>query len=234
MNEYEIFKHFLSAPRIERYLFARDFDEELCVKLYKSNLNISKSFHPVLGIFEVVLRNEIDKVLQLYFNDDNWIINQQYGFMIAPALSYFDPYFGKITHNRFIFNSVEMSKIKILKKSTNINSNRVLAEQSLSFWTELFEKKYYKLLKGRPIQIFKNLPKNISRVDILNQLTKIRKFRNRIYHNEPICFKGNEVDLQTPLNIYISILNLMNWINPDTHTLLKGVDEVYDSIYKIY
>lgn len=140
MDEYEIFKHFLSTPRIERYLFARDFDEELCVKLYKSNLNISKSFHPVLGIFEVVLRNEIDKVLQLYFNDDNWIINQQYGFMIAPALSYFDPYFGKITHNRFIFNSVEMSKIKILKKSTNINSNRVLAEQSLSFWTELFEK----------------------------------------------------------------------------------------------
>jgi len=234
MNEYEIFKFFLSAPRIERYLFAKDFDEELCVKLYKSNLNISKSFHPVLGIFEVVLRNEIDKVLQLYFNDDDWIINQQNGFMIDPELSYFDPYLGKITHNRFIFNSVEMSKIKILKKSININSNRVLAEQSLSFWKELFEKKYYKLLKGRPIQIFKNLPQNISRVDILNQLTKIRKFRNRIYHNEPICFKGNEVDLKTPLNIYNSILNLMKWINPDTQILLKGVDEVYASIYKIY
>ena len=154
--------------------------------------------------------------------------------MIDPELSYFDPYLGKITHNRFIFNSVEMSKIKILKKSININSNRVLAEQSLSFWTELFEKKYYKLLKGRPIQIFKNLPQNISRVDILNQLTKIRKFRNRIYHNEPICFKGNEVDLKTPLNIYYSILNLMKWINPDTQILLKGVDEVYASIYKIY
>ena len=118
-------------------------------------------------------------------------------------------------------------------KSTTINSNRILAEQSLSFWTELFEKKYYKLLKGRPIQIFKNLPPNISRVDILNILTKIRKFRNRIYHNEPICFNENRVDLQIPIKIYYSILDILHWIDPETLILLNQVDDVLSTINKV-
>ncbi len=168
MNEYKIFKKYLSESRIDRYLFAMQLDEDLCVSLYKSNIKISRSFHPILGIFEVVLRNEIDKVLVKYFNDSDWIINQQQGFMIDPELSYRNLNNGKIIHNRFIYNSIENTKFKLINKSTNFNSNRILAEQSLSFWTELFEKKYYKLLKGRPIQIFKNLPPNISRVDILN------------------------------------------------------------------
>ena len=233
MNEYKIFKKYLSESRIDRYLFAMELDEELCVSLYKSNIKISKSFHPILGVFEVVLRNEIDKVLVKYFNDSDWIINQQQGFMIAPELSYRDSNNGKIIHNRFIYNSVENTKIKLINKSTTINSNRILAEQSLSFWTEMFEKKYYKLLKGRPIQVFKNLPPNISRVDILNILTKIRKFRNRIYHNEPICFNENRVDLQIPINIYYSILNILNWIDPETLILLNQVDDVLSTISKV-
>ena len=97
----------------------------------------------------------------------------------------------------------------------------------------MFEKKYYKLLKGRPIQIFNNLPPYISRVDILNKLTKIRKFRNRIYHNEPICFNEDIVDLQGPMNIYYSIIDILNWINPETLILLNDVDEVPRNISKI-
>ena len=71
MNEYKIFKKYLSESRIDRYLFAMQLDEDLCVSLYKSNIKISRSFHPILGIFEVVLRNEIDKVLVKYFNDSD-------------------------------------------------------------------------------------------------------------------------------------------------------------------
>ena len=77
MNEFKIFKKYLSESRIDRYLFAMQLDEESCISLYKSNIKISKSFHPILGIFEVVLRNEIDKVLIKHFNDSDWIINQQ-------------------------------------------------------------------------------------------------------------------------------------------------------------
>ncbi len=233
MKEYKIFEKYLSASRIDRYLIAVQLDEELCISLYKTNIKLSNSFYPILGIFEVVLRNEIDKVLVKYFNDSDWILNQQKGFMIAPELSYKDSFNGRFIKNRYIYNSVENTKIKLNNKSTQINSNRIIAEQSLSFWTEMFEKKYYKLLKGRPIQIFNNLPPYISRVDILNKLTKIRKFRNRIYHNEPICFNEDIVDLQGPMNIYYSIIDILNWINPETLILLNDVDEVPRNISKI-
>ena len=230
MNEFEIFEKYLSTPRIGRYMLAKNLDKELCVNLYKSNLNICKSFHPIIGVFEVVLRNEIDKIFSNYFNDEDWIINQQTSFMIDPSLSYIDNQTGKIVNNRFILNSVKTVTEKLNKKGIKITSNKVLSEQSLSFWTEMFEKNYYKVLKGKPIQIFKFLPSKVNRVEVLNILNQIRKFRNRINHNEPICFYKNTVNLQLPLHIYESIIQLLNWINPETHILLNDIDEVYLSI----
>ena len=88
MNEYEIFEKYLSAPRIERYLLAAKSNKQSCINLYKSNLSISKEFHTVLGLFEVILRNKINHVLTRHFNDEDWIINQQSGFMIDSSLDY--------------------------------------------------------------------------------------------------------------------------------------------------
>lgn len=230
MTKFEIFEKYLSSPRMERYLFAKNFDKELCISLYKSNLNISKSFHPIIGIFEVVLRNEINNTLSKHFNDTEWILNQQNQFMIHPSLSYYDKKSGKVIDNRFIFNSVKNAKDKLSKNFNLITSNKVIAEQSLGFWTELFEKNYYKILKGRPIKIFKNLPANVNRIEVLNILNRIRKFRNRINHNEPICFNKNEVDFQSLKLIYHSIINILYWINPETLFLLNDIDSVYFSI----
>ena len=233
MKEYDLFIKYFSSTRIERYLSATNLNEKSCITLYKSNLNIAKAFHPILGIFEVILRNEINKVLSKHFNDSDWIINQQVEFMSDSTLSYINLSNGKIIYNRYILNAVKASVAKLTSKSIVINSNRLIAEQSLSFWTELFEKKYYKLLKGRPIKIFNTLPENIGRVEILNNLTKIRKFRNRINHNEPICFKGNSVDFNIPIEVYNSILNILKWINPETILLLQDIDKVLLTINNI-
>ena len=214
MNEYEIFEKYLSTPRIERYLLAAKSNKQSCINLYKSNLSISKAFHPVLGLFEVILRNKINHVLTRHFNDEDWIINQQSGFMIDGSLDYLNDKGIKIETNRFIYNSVKTSEQKLLKKNIAINSNRLIAEQSMSFWTELFEKRYYKILKGRPIKIFEKLPNNIGRVDILNSLNKIRRFRNRINHNEPICFEGLNIALTIPIEVLEAICSLLKWINP--------------------
>ena len=66
----------------------------------------------------------------------------------------------------------------------------------------------------------------MKRVDISNKLNKIRKFRNRINHNEPICFNGNKIDLDNCEEIYNSIICILKWINPETMHLLKNIDEV--------
>ena len=233
MNEYEIFEKYLSTPRIERYLLAAKSNKQSCINLYKSNLSISKAFHPVLGLFEVILRNKISHVLSRHFNDEDWIINQQSGFMIDSSLDYINDRGFKIETNRFIFNSVKTAEQKLLKRSIPINSNRLIAEQSMSFWTELFEKKYYKILKGRPIQIFEKLPKDISRVDISNRLNKIRRFRNRINHNEPICFEGLSVALTIPIETLEAIKTLLMWINPETIKLLEEFNDVENEIRRL-
>ena len=233
MNEYEIFEKYLSAPRIERYLLAAKSNKQSCINLYKSNLSISKAFHPILGLFEVILRNKISHVLTRHFNDEDWIINQQSGFMIDRSLDYINDRGFKIENNRFIYNSVKTAEQKLLKRSIPINSNRLIAEQSMSFWTELFEKKYYKILKGRPIQIFEKLPKDISRVDISNRLNKIRRFRNRINHNEPICFEGLSVALTIPIETLEAIKTLLMWINPETLKLLEEFNDVENEIRRL-
>lgn len=233
MNEYEIFEKYLSVPRIERYLLAAKSNKQSCINLYKSNLSISKAFHPVLGLFEVILRNKISHVLSRHFNDVDWIINQQSGFMKDSSLDYINDRGLKIETNRFIYNSVKTAEQKLLKRSIPINSNRLIAEQSMSFWTELFEKKYYKILKGRPIQIFEKLPKDISRVDISNRLNKIRRFRNRINHNEPICFEGLNVALAIPIETLEAIKTLLIWINPETLKLLEEFNDVENEIRRL-
>jgi hypothetical protein len=152
--------------------------------------------------------------------------------MTDSSLDYINDRGFKIETNRFIYNSVKTAEQKLLKRSITINSNRLIAEQSMSFWTELFEKKYYKILKGRPIQIFEKLPNNIGRVDILNRLNKIRRFRNRINHNEPICFEGLNVALTIPIETLEAINTLLMWINPETLKLLEEFNDVENEIRK--
>jgi hypothetical protein len=153
--------------------------------------------------------------------------------MIDGSLDYLNDKGIKIETNRFIYNSVKTSEQKLLKKNIAINSNRLIAEQSMSFWTELFEKRYYKILKGRPIKIFEKLPNNIGRVDILNSLNKIRRFRNRINHNEPICFEGLNIALTIPIEVLEAICSLLKWINPETLKLLDEFNDVENEIRKL-
>ena len=44
--------------------------------MYKKNLNVSKAFHPVLSLFEVILRNKLNIELSKKSNETNWILKQ--------------------------------------------------------------------------------------------------------------------------------------------------------------
>ena len=65
------------------------------------------------------------------------------------------------------------------------------------------------------IHYFPNKPNQVNR-NILNQkLNSIREFRNRVYHNEPICFNGNVIDFKEETNIKNEIYELLEWIDAD-------------------
>ncbi len=221
--------HF-SHHRIDRYLIATSNNNRRAIRLYKHNLKISQSFYPILSVLEIILRNKLNEKLSTHFSDPNWIINQKRGFMIDPALSYNHPRTGRRVNNHFIKESVEKSENKLNRAGIPLSPGKIIADQSFSFWTELFELTYYRILLGRPIQIFQHLPSTTSRVDILNRLTKIRKFRNRISHYEPICFNGNTIDFTEAINVYNTIIELLNWIDPELVKFIKDLDQVNKKI----
>lgn len=226
------FRSYFSSPRIGRYLTACSNDTKKCVSLYKSNLKVAQAFHPLLGTLEVIIRNGVNDQLTSLFSDPNWIINQKAGFMIDPLLTYTNKKTGKVETNRFLFNSVRNAEQKLIRKGIGVTSGKIISEQTFGFWTDLFENHHYKILKGRPIKMFKNLPSGYGRTEVSSELTKVRQFRNRINHNEPICFIGAAIDFSNTLAVYTSISNLLSWINPELNTWIKGFDKVTQTIRK--
>lgn len=227
------FRQYFSASRVNRYLIATGNSAGKSVKLYKANLKLSQAFHPLLGVFEVILRNRLNDILTSHFTDPDWIINQKIGFMSHPSLRYTYKRTGTVKINDFLKREITKAEKRLHKTRTPVTSGKIIAEQTLGFWTDLFEVHNYKLLKGKPIQIFQTLPTGFGRKDVNEELDKVRRFRNRINHNEPICFNGNTVDLTETLEVHKSILNLLAWIDPEIIRLLSDLDRVQKVVERL-
>lgn len=146
--------------------------------------------------------------------------------MIDPSLTYRDSRTGRMVTNDYLKNSVENSERRFRRLRIPLTSGKIIADQTLGFWTDLFELSHYRILRGRPIQIFNHLPAGIGRIEVCDRLNKVRKFRNRINHNEPICFSGNNIDFNYAEDVYNSIIELVSWIDPELIDWIKNMDSV--------
>lgn len=224
------FKEYFSAARVNRYLAATGNSSTRAIKLYKANLRVSQSFHPLLGILEVVLRNRINETLAAHFSDPDWIINQKTGFMVDPSLTYLHKKTGQIRTNNFLLREIKKAETRLHGLKTPVTSGKIIAEQTFGFWTDLFEAHYYRILKGKQIKIFNHLPAGHGRKQVNEELDKIRRFRNRINHNEPICFTGTTIDFTQTLEVYQSICNTLSWVDPQLLKLIKDLDKVNKNV----
>jgi hypothetical protein len=198
-----------------------------------ANLKVAESLHPLLGLTEIVLRNKIDQVLAAYFNDTDWILNQINGFMSDPTLVKTDPRTGRQVPDQWIKKEVTKARNRLTDSHTPVTVGKIISEQTFGFWTELFDTKYYRLLAGRPIQIFSGLPVTYGRREIAQDLTIIRRFRNRINHNEPICFdQQSNLDFTAAKEVYDSVKNIVKWMDTDLLELLEKLDHVDKSVRK--
>lgn len=215
----EIEKH-LSNPRIDRYLSICG-SETRAIKLYKANIKLSQAFHPLLSIIEVVLRNSINEAIAAHFGDADWIINQTTGFMASRSLR---------KGNYFLKNQVEKTIKKLRKNHLAITSGKIISEQIFGFWTDLFEPHHYGLVGRSPINAFGNIPATETRDTIAPKLTEIRKFRNRINHNEPIVLHRNTIDFTTATNVHASIIEVFGWIDPKLLSWIHELDKVSQTL----
>lgn len=218
-------EHF-SYPRINRYLNATGNNNQRAIKLYKHNLKVSQSFYSLISVLEVILRNKLSDKLSTHFSDINWIINQKSGFMIDPALTYIHHRTRRPFTNDLLKRSVEKSEQKFNRARIPLSSGKIVADQSFGFWTEMFEVTHFRILRGTPIQIFPHLPSGTGRVDVFNRISKVRKFRNRISHHEPICFRTVVIDFTEARDVYNIIIELFNWIDPNLVKFIDDLDQV--------
>ncbi len=122
------------------------------------------------------------------------------------------------------------SEKTIRRKGGSISSGKVIAEQSLSFWTSLFDVHHYRLIGGVPIQCFSFKPKKENRSTISQKLNRVRTFRNRIYHNEPICFIDNRIDFRQALKIQSDIYLLLSWMDGELVQYVQSYDSINSRI----
>lgn len=214
---YDNIEEYLSKERLNRYLRACNNKKSQAMSLYRVNLRLSQSFYPILNLFETILRNALYNQISIHFNDWDWIINQKQQFMSDTSLTR-TRYFIKI--------EVERAEKNIRKRSKIVSASKVVAEQNFGFWTSFFDTHHFKLIEGTIIKAFPHKPAHVNRKEIALILKDIREFRNRVYHNEPICFKGNSKDFSKAIQIRSNIFEMSQWIDPK---LLKVLD-YYDNI----
>jgi hypothetical protein len=219
--QYSKLELYISKPRLDRYLIACGGCQNKTQELYQANLKIAESFYSVLNLFEIFLRNRINIELSNHFKNPNWIIKEKNGFMDNASLT---------PSKFFLKNQVITAERRITIRGKKITSGLVIAEQSLGFWTSLFDTHHYKLLSGSIIHCFPNKPHTIQRKQINIILDEIREFRNRIYHNEPICFKSNSIDFSEALRIKSDIFNILNWMDADLSSYVSKFDSIDSNI----
>jgi len=212
-NDYE--QHF-SKPRLDKYKRACGGNEQKALDLYLLNIETSKKFYGVLSLFEVALRNAIDRHYQKHFNDDCWM------------LSNIDKEFFT-SHQKMAFCK-EKNKFN---KFGYYCHDKIVAALSLGFWTDMFS--YHSFFCGNKtlLKIFTNKEKGANQKSIFKELDRIRIFRNRISHHEPICFnesgKVSEKYVEIIWNLiqkYINFLGLPNDFLQNIETPTSDIEKL--------
>lgn len=219
--EYNKLEYYLSQPRLSRFLLASGNSKIKAQKLYRANLRVAQSFYPILNLFEIFLRNTCNYQVSSHFANPNWIITEKNGFMSDVSL----------TASRFYLKkSIINAEKSIRRKGKIITAGKVVAEQSFGFWSSLFDTHHYRLIGGIVIHSFNHKPTRVNRSILSQKLNKVREFRNRVYHNEPICFNGNAICFAYAESIKNEIYELLNWIDPDLTNYVEYFDAIDNKI----
>lgn len=175
----------LSQERFETYRVWASGDENLAIRLYSYNVQLSTALYGPLHMLEVALRNVTDRKLTAVYGP-GWLDN--------PA----------VLTSAYQRRCVSDARAQLQREGKAANHSQMVAELNLGFWTSLFGREAH-LLWGALRPIFQ--AKGIQRGTIAAQLRDVRHLRNRIAHYEPI--------LALPLaQRYASITTLTGYLSP--------------------
>lgn len=200
------FEKVFSTKRMERY-FRLHGDEKRAIAHYQSNIELAESFYPCVSILEVALRNAISRELETMTGREDW-------YAIFPTTP------GLNNLNRYI---TQASK-QIIGRHETVTPSKIVAELTLGFWVSLFNAEY-ELILWKPLRrAFPYLPKNLrQRKYVSAPLNSFRAFRNRVFHNESICWSMKRIS-----EIHDQLYTIIGWINKDLPNWASSIDRVED------
>jgi hypothetical protein len=196
--ETQIFEQYFTAKRLSTYYKLFKNNKEKAIDYYKYNIQISEALYPVLSICEVAMRNAIHKSCSKHFGKANWIDDIK---------------------DSDIERQIDKTRDKVKAMYRTEDVDAVIAELTFGFWTALFNKEHAAKLWKPLLHAFPVIPiefKNRQKMSV--KLNDIRKFRNRVFHFEPINIKPSML-----LKNYNSLKDIIRYIDPQ---LEKFTDEL--------
>lgn len=212
-NEYETA---FSSARLNKYKMACNGNSTKALTLYRHNIKLCQKFYGVLNIFEIILRNAIDRHYQTYFNDKDWICTQ----IRQKGMLEYSPHKMEVQKN-----------ISTLVHQGKYTHDRLVSSVTFGFWTYMFTKIPFKVGGQNLLQIFPNKTIGMGQKAIYKELMQIKSFRNKIAHHEAICFDetGQKSMLFAQTN-YEMILKYIEFLGYSKNHLFVGLDVLPDTI----
>lgn len=129
---------------------------------------------------------------------------------------------------RNLKSSIDNAIKHISNRNETITANKVIAELTLGFWVRLMNAEYERILWKPLRKAFPYIDKSErQRNKISAPLNKIRDFRNRVFHHEPISWRLDKLE-----ETHDRIIMVMGWINKDLPELAKSIDRVPNVLEK--
>jgi hypothetical protein len=190
---------------MQKYFERYPNDEQKAIVHYLTNIEVSESFYPVLSMFEVALRNSLKRELTEYFQSEDWYLCV-----------------GKTNGFRKLQDEINTATRHITSRNEVVTGPKVIAELTLGFWVRLLNAEYERVLWKPLRKAFPYLDKTSrQRRNVSAPINKIRNFRNRVFHHEPIAWNINELE-----KIYRELLLVMKWLNADLPQIAHSIDRV--------
>ncbi|HTI08269.1 MAG TPA: hypothetical protein VL832_06920 [Puia sp.] len=174
--------------------------------------------YAVIGVFEIILRNSIDRHF-VYLKGNNWLEDA-----VQPG--------GYLEVATGCEDSCHAVQECIYKLGLEYTHDQLITKLSFGFWSYQFAKKNFAAAGNTLLEIFPNRSFGINQKTVFKNLVKINEIRNRIAHYEPICFDKSTGAISTTFvaNRYNLILELLFWLGCNPKRILYGIDSVRNGI----
>jgi hypothetical protein len=222
----------LTKPRLGKYLTRSGHKFHFTMQWYLWNARLAKAFQYPLQVLEVTLRNAVVEHLHRGGAPEEWAFDQP----TIDRLEKSDPGIRDLLNKskRQLLSKTlprrEVTQLRAIPDAQDIASygrittNDVIANMSFDFWARLLGPQFESEWHGTVHTVFSNDPR-VTRRSIWSGVMRIKDFRNRVAHHEPIF---QLADLQ---DIHAEILRLTGLRCTTTKTWLQHFS-TFQSVFK--